>query len=72
MDEVLENVAAVVNQIGNRVDLLPSLPVVNRDAHPTELDFKLPGEPETLAGTMGLAVGENLPPGAAGERVVER
>jgi len=54
------------------VDLLPSLPVINRDAHPTELDFKLPGEPDTLAGTMGLAVGENLQPGAAGERVVER
>ena len=72
VDEVLEHVAAVVKQTGNRVDQLPSLPVINRDAHPTELDFKLAGEPETLAGTMGLAVGENLPPGAAGERVVER
>ena len=72
IDEVLEHVAAVVQEIGNRVDLLPSLPVVNSDAHPAELDFKLPGEPETLAGTMGLPVGENLPPGVAGERVVER
>jgi hypothetical protein len=62
----------VVNEAGNRVDLLPSLPVINRDAHPTELDFKLAGEPETLAGTMGLSVGENLQPGVAGERVVER
>jgi hypothetical protein len=72
IDEVLEHVAAVANEAGNRVDLLPSLPVINRDAHPTELDFKLPGEPDTLAGTMGLPPGENLPPGAAGERVVER
>ena len=69
---MLEHVAAVVKQTGNRVDQLPSLPVINRDAHPTELDFKLPGEPQTLAGTMGLPTGENLPPGAAGERVVER
>jgi hypothetical protein len=72
VDEVLESVAAVANEIGNRVDLLPALPVINRDAHPTELDFKLAGEPETLAGTMGLSVGENLQPGVAGERVVER
>jgi hypothetical protein len=36
------------------------------------LDFRLPGEPDTLAGTMGLPTGENLPPGVAGERVVER
>lgn len=70
--EVLESVAAVVKDVSGRVDRLPSLPVVNSDAHPTELDFKLPGEPETVAGTMGLAVGENLQPGVAGERVVER
>lgn len=70
--EVLEHVGAVVKEIDGRVERLPALPVVNSDAHPTELDFKLPGEPDTVAGTMGLAVGENLPPGEAGERVVER
>jgi hypothetical protein len=69
VDEVLENVAAVVNEIGNRVDLLPSLPVVNSDAHPAELDFKLAGEPDTVAGTMGLGPGDNTPKGAVGERV---
>jgi hypothetical protein len=51
----------VVNQVGNRVDRLPSLPVVNSDAHPAELDFKLPGEPDTVAGTMGLAPGDSTP-----------
>ena len=70
--EVLEHVEAVVKEMSGRVDLLPALPVVNSDAHPTELDFKLPGEPETLAETMGLPMGENQPPGDAGERVVER
>jgi hypothetical protein len=69
VDEVLENVAAVANEIGNRVDRLPSLPVVNSDAHPAELDFKLPGEPDTVAGTMGLGAGDNTPKGAVGDRV---
>jgi hypothetical protein len=46
--EVLEHVAAVVKEAG-RTDLLPSLPVINEDAHPAELDFKLPGEPHTVA-----------------------
>lgn len=46
--EVLEHVEAVVKEAG-RTDLLPVLPVVNSDAHPAEMDFKLPGEPHTLA-----------------------
>ena len=46
--EVLEQVAAVVKEAGHTADL-PSLPVINSDAHPSELDFKLPGEPHTVA-----------------------
>jgi hypothetical protein len=46
--EVLDHAAAVVKEAG-RTDDLPSLPVINRDAHPSELDFKLPGEPNTVA-----------------------
>ncbi len=68
VEEVLENVAAVAKEIDYRVDRLPALPVVNSDAHPAELDFKLPGEPDTVAGTMGLAAGDNVPKGAVGER----
>jgi hypothetical protein len=68
VDEVLEHVAAVAKEIDNRVDRLPALPVVNSDAHPAELDFKLPGEPDTVAGTMGLGPGDNTPKGAVGER----
>jgi hypothetical protein len=49
--EVLEHVAAVVKEAGHTADL-PSLPVINQDAHPAELDFKLPGEPHTLAEEM--------------------
>ena len=48
IDEVLEHVAAVVSEVGHTVNL-PSLPVIDRDAHPAELDFKLPGEPHTAA-----------------------
>jgi len=51
VDEVLEHTAAVVREFGH-TDKLPSLPVINSDAHPTELDFKLPGEPQTIAETM--------------------
>jgi hypothetical protein len=46
--EVLEQVSAVVKEAGHTADL-PSLPVINSDAHPAELDFKLPGEPNTVA-----------------------
>ena len=48
VDEVLEQVAAVLAEIGHTRNL-PSLPVVDGDAHPAEFDFRLPGEPETLA-----------------------
>ncbi|WP_263378978.1 hypothetical protein [Granulicella paludicola] len=49
--EVLEHAAAVVREIGH-TRKLPSLPVIDRDAHPTELDFVNPGEPETVAQSM--------------------
>jgi hypothetical protein len=48
VDEVLSEVAAVVAEAGHTANL-PSLPVIDRDAHPAELDFKLPGEPHTVA-----------------------
>jgi len=48
VEEVLEGVEVVVKQAG-LADKLPSLPVINPDAHPDELDFKLPGEPNTVA-----------------------
>lgn len=47
VDEVLEEVAAVMKEIGH-TSHLPSLPVINKDAHPSEFDFKLPGEPQTM------------------------
>lgn len=50
--EVLENVAAVVKEAGHTANL-PSLPVINADAHPDTLDFKLPGEPNTVASEIG-------------------
>jgi hypothetical protein len=46
--EVLEHVEAVVKEAGG-TRKLPSLPVIGRDAHPEEMDFRLPGEPHTLA-----------------------
>jgi hypothetical protein len=48
VDEVLEHVAAVLHEAGHTQNL-PSLPVINADAHPAELDFVLPGEPNTVA-----------------------
>jgi hypothetical protein len=48
VDEVLTHVGAVVSEIGNIANL-PTLPVIGEDAHPAELDFKLPGEPDTVA-----------------------
>jgi hypothetical protein len=48
IDEVLDHVAAVISEVGHTTNL-PSLPVIDRDAHPAELDFKLPGEPHTAA-----------------------
>jgi hypothetical protein len=53
--EVLEQVAAVVKEAGHTANL-PSLPVIGGDAHPAELDFVLPGEPETMAEEQGLGV----------------
>ena len=67
VDEVLEHAAAVVKEAGT-TDKLPSLPVVGPDAHPAELDFKLPGEPHTLAGEMGFKPGDEIPAGVAGEQ----
>ena len=61
VEDVLEHVAAVVKEIGS-VSQLPSLPVINQDAHPSEMDFTLPGEPQTAAQTAGL------PPGVTVER----
>ena len=51
VSEVLEHVDAVVKEAGGTRHL-PSLPVIDRDAHPAEFDFELPGEPETLARGM--------------------
>jgi hypothetical protein len=51
VDEVLEHTATVVKEFGH-TDNLPSLPVINQDAHPAELDFKLAGEPHTVAESM--------------------
>ena len=65
VDEVLEHVAAVAKEIGD-VSHLPSLPVINQDAHPSEMDFKLPGEPRTAAQS------ENLPPGVTVSRPAPR
>jgi hypothetical protein len=48
VDEVLTHVAAVIDEVGHTTKL-PSLPVIGRDAHPSELEFKLPGEPNTVA-----------------------
>ena len=56
VDEVLEHVEAVVKEAGG-TDQLPSLPVVNADAHPAEMDFKLPAEPHTAAQSESLAPG---------------
>ena len=57
VDEVLEHVAAVIKEAGN-VAALPALPVINADAHPSEMDFKLPGEPETAFQTEDIGSGE--------------
>ena len=46
--EVLDHVSAVVKEVGH-TSLLPSLPVINDDTHPAELDFVNPGEPHTVA-----------------------
>ena len=55
VDEVLEHAEAVVRE-GKGSQNLPSLPVINQDAHPAEMDFRLPGEAQTAA------QGDSLPP----------
>jgi hypothetical protein len=53
VDEALEHADAVVRE-GNGSLNLPPLPVINQDAHPSEMDFTLPGEPQTAAQTEGF------------------
>ena len=53
VDEVLEHAEAVVRESKGSLNL-PPLPVINQDAHPAEMDFRLPAEPETAAQTEGL------------------
>ncbi len=65
VDEVLQQVAAVVKEVGD-VTQLPSLPVINQDAHPSEMDFQLPGEPQTAAQS------ENLPPDVTVSKSAQR
>lgn len=50
VEEVLDHASAVVEEAHGSFNM-PSLPVINADAHPKEFDFKLPGEPETVAET---------------------
>lgn len=54
VNEVLDHAEAVVHEGQGSLNL-PSLPVINADAHPTEMDFRLPGEPQTAAETAGIA-----------------
>jgi hypothetical protein len=51
VEEVLDEVAAVMKEVGHTSNL-PSLPVINRDAHPSEFDFELPGEPKTMTQSL--------------------
>lgn len=53
VDEVLEHADAVVREAHGSLNL-PSLPVINQDAHPSEMDFALPGEPATVAQDEGF------------------
>lgn len=58
VEEVLEHAEVVVNE-GHGSLNLPPLPVINRDAHPSEMDFTLPGQPKTASQD------EDLPPVAS-------
>lgn len=51
VEDVLEHVKAVMKEAGH-TSKLPALPVVDVDAHPSEFDFQLPGEPHTIASEM--------------------
>ena len=61
IDEVLQHVAAVASEIGD-VSTLPSLPVINQDAHPSEMDVQLPGESQTSAQTANLPPNDTVSP----------
>lgn len=54
--EILENVDAIMKEAGHTTKL-PALPVVELGSTPAEFDFKLPGEPKTLAQDMAQAKG---------------
>ncbi|SEF95883.1 hypothetical protein SAMN05421819_1483 [Bryocella elongata] len=58
--EVLETAASVMKEAGHTAKL-PSLPVIDRGATPESFDFKLPGEPETLAQDIAKARGTGMP-----------
>ncbi len=51
--EVLEHVEAVVKEGKGSLNL-PPLPVINQDAHPSEMDYTLPGQTETTAQEEGF------------------
>src|ERR1700742_4910630 len=51
VDEVLAHADAVLTEVCH-TRKLPALPVIDRDAHPADLDFRNPGEPETVAQSM--------------------
>ena len=53
VSEVLEQIEAVMKEAGG-ISKLPSLPVINQDAHPSQMDYKLPGEPATIAQMDGF------------------
>lgn len=56
VDEVLEHAQAVVQEGRGSLNL-PPLPVINQDAHPAEMDYRLPVEPQTAAESEGLTHG---------------
>ena len=47
--EVGKSQTVTNREFAGRTDLLPTLPVIGPDAHPSEFDFELPAEPHTLA-----------------------
>ncbi len=51
VDEVLQHVAAVVEEAGHTANL-PSLPVIGPGTHSEEFHYKLPGEPQMPAKTL--------------------
>ena len=51
VEEVLDFAAKIVKEAG-RTTNLPTLPVITREDHPSELEFTLPGEPRTAAESL--------------------